>query len=113
MLMQDRNSPYVFNIIEHWLKQFSTTTIGIESKQDNKGNNNLYLIKTTGNEVLIGGISIDGYEYHIYSISGRLLKKSTVVNRQIDVSGMPNGVLFVSFSYKEQLITKRIIRNRL
>jgi len=112
MLMQDRNSLYVFNIIEHWLQQFSTTTIGIESKQDNKANNNLYLRKTTGNIVLIEGISIDGYEYHIYSINGRLLKKSTVVNRQIDVSGMPNGLLFVSFRYKEQLITKRIMRSR-
>jgi pimeloyl-ACP methyl ester carboxylesterase len=112
LLMQDRNSENVLNIIEHWLRQFNTNTVGVESKLDNDTSINLYP-NPTGNEVWIEDKSINGHEYCIYSIDGRILKESTVLNQKIDLSGAPNGLLFVRFRYKEQLIMKKIIKNGL
>jgi pimeloyl-ACP methyl ester carboxylesterase len=112
LLMQDRNSEDIFNIIERWLRQFSTNTVSNKSKFEIDININLYP-NPAGNEVWIEDKSFDGHEYCIYSIDGRILKESTVLNQKIDLSGAPNGLLFVGFRYKEQFILKKIIKNSL
>ncbi|MCO5250114.1 MAG: T9SS type A sorting domain-containing protein [Candidatus Kapabacteria bacterium] len=112
LLMQDRNSEDIFNIIEHWLRQFSTNTVSIESKFDNNISINLYP-NPTGNEIWIESNSMDVIEYCIYSMDGRLLQESTVLNQKIDLSGAPNGLLFVKLKHKEQVIMKKIIKNGL
>ena len=112
LMMQDKNSYYVFDIIEHWLQQFSTNTVGIESKFDNTISINLYP-NPTGNEIWIESNSMNVLEYCIYSMDGRLLQESTVLNQKIDLSGAPNGLLFVKFKHKEQVIMKKIIKNGL
>jgi len=112
ILMQDLNSENVFNIIEHWLQRFSTNTVGIESKFDNDISINVYP-NPTGNEVWIESNSMNVLQYCIYSMDGRLLQESTVLNQKIDLSGAPNGLLFVKFKHKEQVIMKKIIKNGL
>ncbi len=110
LLMQDKNSYYVFDIIGHWLEQFSTNPLGIESKLENNIRINLYP-NPTGNEVWVENNSIDNIEYSIYSMQGQLLEKSKVMNQKIDLSGVPNGLLFIKFDHKEQVIIKKIIKN--
>jgi hypothetical protein len=112
ILMQDLNSEYVFNIIEHWLRQFSTNTVGIKSKFDNNIIINLYP-NPTGNEIWIENNSMDVIEYCIYSMDGRLLQSSTVLNQKIDLSDAPNGLLFIKLKQKEHVIIKKIIKNGL
>ena len=113
ILMQDKNSEYVFNIIEHWLRQFSTNIVGIENKVDTKISINLYP-NPTGNEIWIeSSNTVDVFEYCIYTMDGRLLIDSTVLNQKIDLSSAPNGILFVKLKLKEQVIIKKIIKNGL
>jgi pimeloyl-ACP methyl ester carboxylesterase len=112
ILMQDRNSEYVFDIIEQWLRQFSSTIVGIENKFDLGSSINLHP-NPTGNELWIEGNSMNNVEYCIYSMDGRLLKQSTVLNLKIDLFGIPNGLLFIKFNHKEQVIMKKIIKNGL
>lgn len=112
ILMQDLNSEFVFNIIELWLQQFSDNTVGLESKFDNNISINLYP-NPTCNEIWIESNSMNVIEYCIYSIDGRLLQESTVLNRKIDLSGAPNGLLFIKFKHKEQEIMKKIMKNGL
>jgi hypothetical protein len=107
--MQDRNSENVFNIIDLWLRQIGTTTIGGESRLDNEISIDLYP-NPTGNAVWIDERSMNGHEYCIYSIDGRMLKESTVMNQRIDLTGAPNGLLLVGFRYKEQLIIMKVIK---
>lgn len=109
LLMQDKNSYYVFDIIDHWLQQFGNNTVGIESEFNN------FSIKLypnpSGNEIWIDNNSINGIEYCIYSMDGRLLQRAKVLNQKIDLSDAPNGLLFIKFKYKEQVIIKKIIKN--
>jgi pimeloyl-ACP methyl ester carboxylesterase len=112
ILMQDRNSEYVFDIIEQWLKQFSSTIVDVENKFDHRGSINLYP-NPTGNELWIEGNSMHVLEYCIYSMDGRLLQESTVLNQKIDLSDAPNGLLFIKLKQKEQVIIKKIIKNGL
>ncbi len=111
ILMQDRNSEYVFSIIEHWLKQFSTSTVGVDPNFDNNSSINLYP-NPTGNEIWIENNSMDGLNYCIYSVDGKILKASTVVSQRIDLSGAPEGLLFVKFKYNEQVIVKKIVKSK-
>lgn len=110
ILMQDRNSKYVFDIIEQWLRQFSSTIVNVENKFDHRGSINLYP-NPTGNEIWIETNSMDDIEYCIYSMDGRLLQESTVLNQKIDLSDAPNGLLFIKLKQKEQVIIKKIIKN--
>ncbi len=112
LMMQDKNSKYVFNIIEHWLQQFSNNTVGIESKFNNNISMNLYP-NPTGNEIWVENNSRDIIEYSIYSMDGRLLQESSVLNQKIDLSNLPNGLLFIKLKQKEQVIIKKIIKNGL
>jgi hypothetical protein len=109
LLMQDKNSYYVFDIIDHWLQQFGNNTVGIESEFND------FTIKLypnpSGNEIWIDNNSINGIEYCIYSMDGRLLQRAKVLNQKIDLSDAPNGLLFIKFKYKEQVIIKKIIKN--
>jgi len=109
LLMQDKNSYYVFDIIDHWLQQFGNNTVGIESEFND------FIIKLypnpSGNEIWIDNNSINGIEYCIYSMDGRLLQRAKVLNQKIDLSDAPNGLLFIKFKYKEQVIIKKIIKN--
>jgi hypothetical protein len=109
IMMQDRNSKYIFDIIERWLQQFSNS-VGTDNKFDNDIRINLYP-NPSGNEVWVESNANDVLEYCIYSIDGKLLQSSTVLNQKIDVSNAPNGLLFVKFKYKEQVIIKKIIKN--
>ena len=65
----------------------------------------------TDNSVRLKSELINGSKYSIYSKNGRLLKRSIVKNQRLDLSGMPNGLLFVRFRYKDQLITKKIMKD--
>jgi pimeloyl-ACP methyl ester carboxylesterase len=112
LMMQDKNSYYVFDIIEHWLRQFSTNTVGIDSKFNDNTSINLYP-NPAGNEIWMEHNSMDVIEYGIYSMDGRLLQESTVLNQKIDLSGAPNGLLFIKFKHKEQVIIKKIVKNGL
>jgi pimeloyl-ACP methyl ester carboxylesterase len=112
LMMQDKNSKYVFNIIEHWLQQFSNNTVGIESKFNNNISMNLYP-NPTGNEIWVENNSRDIIEYSIYSMDGRLLQESSVLNQKIDLSNLPNGLLFIKLKQKEEVIIKKIIKNGL
>jgi len=112
LMMQDKNSQYVFNIIEHWLQQFSPNTVGIESELNNNISMNLYP-NPTSNEIWIENNSMDVIEYCIYSMDGRLLQSSTVLNQKIDLSDAPNGLLFIKLKQKEHVIIKKIIKNGL
>jgi pimeloyl-ACP methyl ester carboxylesterase len=109
LLMQDKNSYYIFDIIDHWLQQFGNNTVGIESEFND------FIIKLypnpSGNEIWIDNKSINGIEYCIYSMDGRLLQRAKVLNQKIDLSDAPNGLLFIKFKYKEQVIIKKIIKN--
>jgi pimeloyl-ACP methyl ester carboxylesterase len=109
ILMQDRNSQYVFDIIKLWLRHFSSNTGGIESTFTNDISINLYP-NPAGNDVWLNDTSIDGSEYWIYSIDGKILKECRVVNQKIDVSAATHGLLFIKLKYKEQVIVKRIIK---
>lgn len=109
LLMQDKNSYYVFDIIDHWLQQFGNNTVGIESEFNDFGIK-LYP-NPSGNEIWIDNNSINGIEYCIYSMDGRLLQRAKVLNQKIDLSDAPNGLLFIKFKYKEQVIIKKIIKN--
>jgi len=112
LMMQDKNSEYVFNIIEHWLQQFNTNTVGIESEFNNKISMNLYP-NPTRNEIWIENNSLDNIESCIYSMDGRVLQESKVVNQKIDLSDAPNGLLFIKLKHKEHVIIKKIIKNSL
>jgi pimeloyl-ACP methyl ester carboxylesterase len=112
LMMQDKNSNYVFNIIEHWLKKFSANTVGIESGFNNNNSIKLYP-NPTGNEIWIKNNLMDVIEYSIYSMDGRLLQESTVLNQKIDLSVAPNGLLFIKLKHKEHIIIKKIIKNGL
>jgi pimeloyl-ACP methyl ester carboxylesterase len=113
IMMQDLNSEYVFNIIEHWLKQFSSKTVGIEGSLENDIKINIYPNPTTSNEVRVDKNSLINLKYSIYSIGGRLYKESNLSNQKIDLSGIPNGLLFIKLTYKDKLIIKQIIKNSL
>jgi pimeloyl-ACP methyl ester carboxylesterase len=112
LMMQDKNSKYVFNIIEHWLQKFSTNKVGTESEFNKNISMNLYP-NPTGNEIWIENKSMDVIEYFIYSMDGLLLKESTVLNQKIDLSDAPNGLLLIKIKHKEYVITKKIIKNGL
>ena len=56
---------------------------------------------------------MDVIEYSIYSMDGRLLQESTVLNQKIDLSVAPNGLLFIKLKHKEHIIIKKIIKNGL
>lgn len=111
IMMQDKNSKDVFNIIEHWLQQFSIKTVGFEGRFDNNSTN-LYP-NPTGNEIWIENNSMDAIEYCIYSMDGRLLQESTVLNQKIDLSVAPNGLLLIKLKQQEQVTIKKIIKNGL
>ncbi len=109
ILMQDLNSHYVFNIIEHWLRPFNVA-VGINSNLDSNARISLGP-NPTYNEVGIEGELVNGHKYSIYSADGRVLRESTVVNQKIDLSDLPNGLLFIKLIYKDQLTIKRVIKN--
>ena len=108
ILMQDLNSEFIFNIIEYWLSQFSST-LDIESNFYNQIEINLYPNPAT-NEVWIDNKLFNNQEYSIYSMDGRLLRESTVINQKIDLSDIANGLLFVKLKYNKQVIMKKIIK---
>lgn len=112
LMMQDKNNKYVFDIIGHWLKQFSSNTAGIEKHFDKELRIHLFP-NPCSNEIWIEHRSFNFLDYSIYSVDGQRLRESKVVNQKIDLSGLPNGLLFVKFKYKEQVIMKRIIKNGL
>jgi len=112
LMMQDKNSSYVFDIIEHWLKQFSTNPAGIKGNLENDISINLYP-NPIGNEIWIESNSMDVIEYCIYSMDGQLLQESKFLDQKIDLSGAPNGLLFIKLKYKEHIIIKKIIKNGL
>jgi pimeloyl-ACP methyl ester carboxylesterase len=112
ILMQDLNSEYVFQIIEQWLSQFSIHTGRIENKLDKHIAFDLYP-NPADNEVRIDNANIDGLEYEICTIDGRILEKSRVINRTIDLSDLPNGLLFVRFRYRQQVIVKKLLKTGL
>jgi pimeloyl-ACP methyl ester carboxylesterase len=108
ILMQDLNSEFIFNIIEYWLSQFSST-LDIESNFYNQIEINFYPNPAT-NEVWIDNKLFNNQEYSIYSMDGRLLRESTVINQKIDLSDIANGLLFVKLKYNKQVIMKKIIK---
>jgi pimeloyl-ACP methyl ester carboxylesterase len=108
ILMQDLNCEFIFNIIEYWLSQFSST-LDIESNFYNQIEINLYPNPAT-NEVWIDNKLFNNQEYSIYSMDGRLLRESTVINQKIDLSDIANGLLFVKLKYNKQVIMKKIIK---
>lgn len=112
LMMQDKNSEYVFKIIEHWLQKFSTNTVGIESGFNHNFYMNLYP-NPAGNEIWIESNSMDDFEYSVFSMDGRLLQESTVLNQKIDLSDAPNGILFIKIKHRHYVITKKIIKNGL
>lgn len=104
IMMQDENSNYVFDIIENYLQQFSSNT------QINNFNINIYPNPAV-NEIWIESNSNDVIDYCIYSVDGRLLKESTVLNKKIDLSFAANGLMFIKLKQKGQVIMKRFIKN--
>jgi hypothetical protein len=104
LMMQDENSNYVFEIIENYLKQFSTNT------ETNNFNINIYPNPAV-NEIWIESNLNDVIDYSIYSVDGRLLKESTVINKKIDLSFAANGLIFIKLIQKGEVIMKRIIKN--
>jgi hypothetical protein len=111
LLMQDRNSHYVFKIVENWLRQFSTSTMGTANSFPNTQ------VKVypnpAGNNIRIDGIPNEAVEYGIYSMDGRLLKAAKTFNSTIDLSDLPDGLLIVTFKYKEQVFVNKIVKNSL
>lgn len=115
IMMQDLNSLYVFNIIEHWLKQFSSNLSGNGGNLNNEISVDLYPNPTTSGEVnvRINNGSSDLVKYSIFSTDGRLIRVSNVTNQKIDLSGLPNGVLFIQFTYQDQIIIKKLVKTGL
>jgi hypothetical protein len=109
--MQDKNSHYVFNIVENWLRQFSTSTMVTANTFP------ITQVKVypnpAGNNIWIDGISNEAVEYGIYSMDGRLLKAAKTFNSTIDLSDIPDGLLIVTFKYKEQVFVNKIVKNSL
>jgi hypothetical protein len=65
----------------------------------------------TGNNLWVEGLSLEGNDYRIFSAEGRCLKQSTIVNQQIDLSAVPNGLLFVQVVVGGQLVTKKVVKS--
>lgn len=63
-----------------------------------------------GNAAWVDGISLEGNAYRIFSAEGRCLKQATIVNQRIDLSGVPDGLVFVQFVVGGQLVTKKVIK---
>lgn len=63
-----------------------------------------------GNTAWVDGISLEGNAYRIFSVEGRCLKQATIVNQRIDLSGVPDGLVFVQFVVGGQLVTKKVIK---
>jgi pimeloyl-ACP methyl ester carboxylesterase len=113
LMMQDKNSDYVFNIIENWLKKFSSTTLSSDGNLENSIRIEVYPNPTNSNEVWIDKNSLGDLQYSIYSIDGYLYKESIISNQKIDLSEIPNGLLFLKFTYKNQVVIKKLIKNGL
>jgi len=65
----------------------------------------------TTEEVWVNKKSMDGHDFTIYSGNGRILKQATILNQRVDLSDMPNGLLFLKFELNEQVIVKKVIKN--
>jgi pimeloyl-ACP methyl ester carboxylesterase len=108
ILMQDRNSHEVFDIIELWLRQFSTGTVSSRSNQDIE-------ILTYPNPakdiVWVDGHDLETNDYMIYSSSGSLMKASKINGNQIDISDIPRGVFFLHIKSGDRPIIKKILKN--
>lgn len=112
ILMQDLNSEYVFNIIELWLRPFSSPTLGVESDPSDKVNIKMYP-NPAFNEVRFEDDAINGKEFCIYSIHGKLITQGKVRNNKIYLTGIPHGTLLIQINYKGSLILNKIIKNGL
>jgi pimeloyl-ACP methyl ester carboxylesterase len=110
ILMQDKNSEYIFDIIDQWLKQFSTNALNVVKNTEETFHFELYPNPTT-EEVWVNKKSMDGHDFTIYSVDGRILKQATILNQRVDLSDMPNGLLFLKFELNEQVIVKKVIKN--
>ncbi len=110
ILMQDRNSADVFQIIEHWLQQFSSNTLGIQTHWPDELHIKTYP-NPAGNEIWIKCNVQNDLEYSIYTVDGRLLEKAQVLNGRIDLSEAPNGILYLQFKYNGQVVMKKLIKN--
>ncbi|MGD1840042.1 MAG: T9SS type A sorting domain-containing protein [Thermonemataceae bacterium] len=67
----------------------------------------------TTTQVWVREASLNGSEYSVFSPEGRLLKTSIVEAQTIDLTDMPNGLLFIQLKNEEQVIMKKIVKGDL
>ncbi len=79
--------------------------ISLRVRKDN--NIEIYPNPTTGNLELTGDEVI---EIKILDSFGRIVKKLTKPNKNIDISGFADGLYFISLKTEKDIITKRIIK---
>ena len=48
-------------------------------------------------------------EYHIVSILGKLVQKGELIDNQIDVTSIPNGIYFITFYSNSTYKTEKIV----
>ena len=72
----------------------------------------IYPNPTVG-EIEIIGIDdfIDDLEVKIIDAFGRIVREQSLYNQKIDISGLPNGIYYISINTHNQQITRRIIKH--
>jgi pimeloyl-ACP methyl ester carboxylesterase len=108
LMMQDKNSKYIFEIVERWISQFRDNNVDVKTNHDTDFQ--LYP-NPAGNEVRVNDKSMNDTEYSVYSLDGILLRKSKIKDQKIDLTAVSNGLLLIKFKINGQYIVKKIMKN--
>lgn len=55
----------------------------------------------------------DNWLYEIYTIDGKKLSEGLVINGQVDISGLNNGLFFITLNDANRYLTRKIVKNGL
>jgi hypothetical protein len=64
-----------------------------------------------GSLLRLEGVSLEAMPYRLFSIEGKLLRQSFISNQHIDLTGLPNGLIYLQFRYGGQWITRKVFKN--
>jgi len=96
------------NIVFYYTSTNDTTSVSTIQEEEIK----IYPNPAVG-EIEIIGIDgfIDDLKVKIFDAFGTVVRKQSLYNQKIDISGLPNGIYFISINTDNQQITKRIIKH--
>ena len=105
MLMQDRNSLDVFNIIELWLRQFSDPTVQTDGVEERV----ITLYPNPVNNALRVEGLLEG-SYKIYSVDGNVLKVGTLENGRIEVADVADGMMMLQIDLEDRRVMRKFVK---